>query len=135
MKLEVVTPLGEKVAETDITEVVATGALGEFGVMADHEPLITALVPGRLVYTKAGREATLAADQGFLEVSGDTVRVITETALRPEEIDVERAQRAFDRATERLAQDEYQTADKRPPVAAALARATCRLAVAALAHN
>ena len=135
MKLEVVTPFGAKADEPEVTEVVAPGALGELGVLPGHEPLITTLVPGRLVFEKAGKRTTYAADEGFLQVIGDTVRVITETCLAPDEIDVERAQRALARADETLTKSENLSDEKREKALAARARAQSRLDVAALAQG
>jgi len=132
MKLEVVTPFGTGIDEDGVTEVVATGALGELGIRPGHVPLITSLVPGRLVYEKGGVRRTYAADEGFLAVEGDVVRVVTETLLAPQEVDVERAQTAFDRATKSLAEPQNQGQRERAGFEAALARARTRLEVAKL---
>ena len=133
MKLEVVTPIGSKVDEAEINEVVAPGALGELGILPGHEPLLTTLVPGRLVYEKGGAQVTFAADTGFLQVIGDTVRVITETCLAPEDIDTERAEIALNRADDTLTRSENLSNEKRAKALAARDRAQTRLEVAALA--
>ena len=133
MNLEVVTPFGAKVDEADVAEIVASGELGELGVRPGHIPLITSLVPGRLVVEKSGETKSYAADTGYLQVHGDTVRVITETLLAPEEIDVERAQKAFDRAAAALADPAQLKAQERRSFERKLARAQTRLAVAKLA--
>ena len=133
MKLEVVTPFGKGIDEADVTEVVASGEAGELGVRSGHVPLITSLVPGRLIYEKGGARKTFAADEGFLQVVGDVVRVITETLLAPQAVDVERAQKAFDRATQALKDPQNQGMAERKPYEAAMARARTRLEVAKLA--
>lgn len=123
--------MGTGVDEDDVTEVVATGELGELGIRPGHVPLISSLVPGRLVYEKkGGARKVFAADEGFVQVSEDVVRVTTETLLAPDEVDVDRAQRAFDRATEALKQSENQTPKARQKYEDALARARTRLDVA-----
>lgn len=130
MKLEVVTPFGAKVDETDVTEVVATGELGELGIRPGHVPLITSLKPGRLVYEKGGQRRAFAADAGFLEVHADLVRVLTETLLAAADIDVERAEAALHRAEDGLKDPNNQTGAARKDLEARLARARVRLAIA-----
>jgi F-type H+-transporting ATPase subunit epsilon len=132
MKLVVVTPFGTGIDEDGVTEVVATGELGELGVRPGHVPLISSLKAGRLVYEKGGARKTFAADEGFLEVGGDVVRVITETLLAPQEVDVERAQQALERATQALREPQNQGQKERATFEAALARARTRLDVAKL---
>jgi len=102
--LEVVTP--EKVVvsqEADI--VVAQGSLGEFGVLPGHVPFLTGILPGELRYTTGGKTEYLAVTTGFAEVSDNKVSILVDAAERAEEIDVERARKAMERARERLSKD------------------------------
>ncbi len=101
-KLSVVTP--EKVVfEQDVRSIVAPGSEGYLGVLTDHAPLITALIPGKLTVTdNAGNEVDYSVTGGFLEVSGNVATVLAEAIEAPDGIDVERARRAEQRARERL---------------------------------
>ena len=102
--LEVVTP--EKVVVSkNVDIVVAPGSLGEFGVLPDHVPFLTGLVPGELRYTSGDKKESLAVATGFAEVSDNRVSVLVNAAEKAQDIDVERARQAIERARERLAQD------------------------------
>lgn len=128
--LEVISP--ERVLEkTRARSIVATAADGQVGVMYNHAPLVSALVPGTLKVTpENGAPYLLATGEGFLEVVDNKVRVLVDTAERAEQIDVGRAQAAKKRAEERLAKSragdkeiDYVRAD------AAVRRAIARLRV------
>ena len=136
MRLEIATPTRQLVsAEAD--EVVAPGSEGYFGVLPGHAPFLTTLGSGEVSYRHGREEGHLAVIGGFAEVQADRVMILAETAERPEEIDRERAERARQRAEQRLAGRNPQG---RLPEAggeidyaravAALARALARLQVA-----
>lgn len=99
--LEVVTP-ERPILSDEVTELVAPGSEGYFGVLPGHIPFITTLTIGELTYWKGRDERHLAVIWGYVEVRGDKVIVLAETAERAEEIDPERARRARARAEERL---------------------------------
>lgn len=128
LTLEIVTP-ERRVASVTCDEVRAPGSLGGFGIRPRHAPFMSALEPGRLTYLAEGREHHLAVGGGMLQVADDTVLVLADTAEEREEIDVERAQRAFQEATERLRnlteQDEHHAVES-----ARVRRAATRLHVA-----
>ena len=102
--LIIVTPERQLLRET-VREVTLPGADGQLGILPGHAPLITELGIGELSYrSKNSSEAgPIAIISGFAEVLGDRVTVLAETAERPEEIDVSRAEKAKKRAEERLA--------------------------------
>jgi F-type H+-transporting ATPase subunit epsilon len=103
IELIIVTPTRQLLRES-VLEVTLPGADGQLGVLPDHAPLITELGIGELTYrAKAGGEATMAIISGFAEVLGDRVTVLAETAERPEDIDLARAEQAKKRAEQRLA--------------------------------
>ena len=102
-QLEIVTPQRLLVSD-EVTELVARGSEGYFGVLPGHIPFITTLDIGELTYWKGKDERHLAVTWGYAEVRGDKVIVLAEMAERAEEIDMERAQRARDRAESRLRQ-------------------------------
>ena len=102
--LEVVTP--EKVLVSRTVEiVVAPGSLGEFGILKGHVPFLSGIVPGELRYRSEGQSESIALVAGFAEVFDDRVSVLVDAAERVQEIDLERAKLAMERAQERLAKD------------------------------
>jgi len=101
LTLDIVTP-EKRVARLECDEVRAPGAEGGFGIRRGHTPFLSALEPGRLTVVSAGQETHFAIGGGFLQVADDKVIVLADTAEAKGEIDLERAQRAFQDATERL---------------------------------
>jgi F-type H+-transporting ATPase subunit epsilon len=99
--LEIVTPERVVVSE-EVDEVVLPGIEGEFGVLEGHIPFLTALKVGELVYRKEGKEEHLAVSWGYVEVTGDSVKVLAEAAERATEIDMDRARMAMDEAEKML---------------------------------
>ena len=100
--LTIVTP--EKVFyEHEVLSLVAPGSEGYLGVLTDHAPLITALVPGKLtVKDDKEQELTLATAGGFLEVFKNHVTVLAHSVEFLNDIDYERAKRALERAERRV---------------------------------
>jgi F-type H+-transporting ATPase subunit epsilon len=85
--------------------IIAPGKNGYFGVLAGHEPFLTSLKPGIVLFNDAaGHEQKVAISGGFLETDGSKVIVLADAAERVEEIDVERAMKALERAKARLAE-------------------------------
>jgi F-type H+-transporting ATPase subunit epsilon len=127
LTLELATPTRMVVAET-VDEVVVPGSEGYFGVLPGHAPLLATLGIGELTYRIGREERQVAVAGGFAEVRNDKVIVLADTAELPQDIDRARAERARDRAEQRLsgrAQDETDYAR----AAAALARALTRIQV------
>lgn len=125
--LEVVTPQKAIVSE-EAQIVVAPGSDGEFGVLKGHTTFLTSLKVGTLRYKDAsGKERFLFINGGFAEVLPDKVTVLAESAERRQDIDVERATKAKDRAEKRLAAKAADTDLVRAE--AALRRAVHRLKI------
>ncbi|KUG28542.1 atp synthase epsilon chain [hydrocarbon metagenome] len=101
LRLEVVTP-ERVVLQQTVDYVGAPGLLGEFGILPGHVPFLSALGIGSLMYKMAGQPRYLFVAGGFAEVMGDTVTILAEVAELPDEIDLDRAKRARQRAMERL---------------------------------
>jgi F-type H+-transporting ATPase subunit epsilon len=101
LTLDIVTP-ERRVLSVTCDEVRAPGVGGGFGIRRDHEPFMSALQPGRLTYVEGGREHHYAVGGGFLQVAENRVIVLADTAEAASDIDVERAQRAFRDAQDRL---------------------------------
>ena len=102
MRFELATP-GRLLVSTEADEVVAPGTEGYFGVLPGHAAFLSTLGSGRLTYRRGGEENHLAVMGGFAEVGPDRMIVLAEGAERPQEIDRERAERARQRAEQRLA--------------------------------
>jgi F-type H+-transporting ATPase subunit epsilon len=102
--LTLVTPERKLLAGQEIEEVFVPAYLGEINVLPGHAPLMTILSTGVLRYRAKG-EADIhyvAISSGYCQVNPQGVKVLAETAERPEDIDVERAQNSLARAQERL---------------------------------
>jgi F-type H+-transporting ATPase subunit epsilon len=127
IRLEVVTP-ERTVLEDDADIVIARGAEGDLGILHGHEPLITPLATGELMYRADGEEHHLAVSGGFLEVRPDKVVVLADVAERSDEIDRQRAEEARERAEQRLS--ESRGTELEAQAAAELQKALLRLRVA-----
>jgi F-type H+-transporting ATPase subunit epsilon len=125
--LQIVTP-ERVVLEEDADIVVARAAEGDIGIYHGHEPVLSPLEPGALMYRSQGEEHRLVVAGGFLEVTPDRVVVLADTAERSEEIDRERAEAARVRAEQLLA--ERRGTEQEAETAAALQKALLRLRVA-----
>ena len=99
--LDVVTP-DHLVAHESVKSVTIPGKGGYLGILPGHRPLLTELAPGELCYTRDSATQHIAVTGGFAEVLPDRVIVLAQCAEPAEQIDVTRAERAKQRAEERL---------------------------------
>ena len=104
LKLEIVTPETTAYSE-DVEMVTLPGAEGELGVYPNHVPLLTTLNPGELRVLKGGTETFLAIGEGFVEVTGNSVSVLTDMALESGVIDEHAAEAAVQRAQKAMKED------------------------------
>src|SRR5436189_3797226 len=104
LRLEIVTPEATAYSE-DVEMVTLPGAQGELGVYPNHVPLLTTLNPGELRVLKGGRETFLAIGEGFVEITGNSVSVLTDMALEPAVIDERAAETAVARAQAAMKED------------------------------
>jgi len=123
--LTIVTP--EKIFyEDDVVSLIAPGSEGYLGVLTDHAPLITALVPGKLtVKDQKNQEVILAIGGGFLEVFKNQVTILAHSIEFIHDIDYQRAKSALERARQRLRSKEKEI--DIPRALAALHRAKNRI--------
>ncbi len=107
--LEIITPT-KVYDEGDVDYVRAPGVDGAFGVMAGHTDSIMALDIGEIKVVNGSVEKIYATTKGFAEITRSGVQLLVESAEPQEDIDLVRAQEAFDRAKEHLAhkQDEME---------------------------
>ncbi|WP_029897301.1 F0F1 ATP synthase subunit epsilon [Desulfohalovibrio reitneri] len=127
IQLEIVTP-DRKVMSQPVDYVGAPGIEGEFGIMANHVPFLSALGIGNLYFKEQGRYHYVFVAGGFAEVSSNKVTILAEIAELAAEIDVERAKRSRERAEERLRiqKEEVDFARARAQLQRAMARMRCR---------
>src|SRR6195256_2470970 len=104
LRLEIVTPEATAYSE-DVEMVTLPGAEGELGVYPNHVPLLTTLNPGELRVLKGGKETFLAIGEGFVEITGNSVSVLTDMALEPSVIDENAAEAAVARAKAAMKED------------------------------
>ena len=104
LRLEIVTPEA-KVYSEDVSMVVLPGTDGELGVYPQHIPVLTTLKPGELRVFKGGTATSLAVGEGFAEITGDSISVLTDMALESSAIDEATAEAAVARARAAMKDD------------------------------
>ena len=132
LKLEIVTPEGVTYSE-DVEMVTLPGSEGEMGVYPNHVPLMTQVTAGEVAARRNGRDEFLAVGEGFVEITGERVAILTDMALKAENIDEAKAEEARRRAEARLAEklDDEEAA----LVSAALAHSLAQLKVKRRRHS
>jgi F-type H+-transporting ATPase subunit epsilon len=123
LKLEIVTP-DAKVYSEDVDMVTLPGVEGEMGIFPMHVPLMTQLAAGEVSVRKGGQDFFLAVGEGFVEVTGERVSILTDMAIKAENIDEAKAEEARKRAEARLAEkiDEEEVAAVNASLAHSLAQ-------------
>jgi F-type H+-transporting ATPase subunit epsilon len=126
LKLEIVTP--EAVTFSDDVEMVTLpGSEGEMGIYPMHVPLMTQIVAGELIVRQNGKDFLLAVGDGFVQITGEHVAVMTDMAIRAENIDAVKAEEARRRAEARL--NEKLSGEEMAAVNASLANSLAQLKV------
>jgi F-type H+-transporting ATPase subunit epsilon len=132
-KLEIITP-DKRFLEKDVTFLVLPEPDGEIGILPNHIPLVASLDPGVLSYKdEADKSFKIAIGGGFMKFDHNQARVLAETAETADDIDLERAKRARDRAAERLEKREANFNQNRAEMA--LKRSIARIKVAESLSN
>lgn len=103
LKLEIVTPEA-RVYSDDVDMVTLPGKEGEMGIYPNHIPLMSQVAAGEIIARKGGQESYLAVGDGFVEITGDKVAVMTDMAVEADNIDEIQAEEARKRAEARLAE-------------------------------
>ena len=100
LKLEIITP--EAIAFSEDVEMVTLPAIsGQIGIYPQHVRLITQMVPGELIATRNVNDSLIAVGEGLVAVSGDRVEILTDMAIRAEELDAAKVEEARKRAQAR----------------------------------
>ena len=101
LKLEIVTPSAVVYSE-DVSLVALPGRQGDMGIYPNHVPLMTKVAAGEVEVTRDGQKEMLAVGEGFAEVTGDRVSILTDMAAQEAEIDEAKAEEALKAAEDRL---------------------------------
>ncbi|NBR84288.1 MAG: F0F1 ATP synthase subunit epsilon [Verrucomicrobia bacterium] len=126
LKLEIVTPEA-KIYSEDVDMVTLPGVEGEMGIYPMHIPLMTQIAHGEIVAKKGGVDHYLATGEGFVEITGDRVAILTDMAIKADDIDEAKAEEARKKAEARLA--EKLTDEETATVQAALLHSLTQLNV------
>ena len=132
LRLEIVTPEAKAYSE-DVEMVTLPAVEGEMGIYPQHIPVLTEIVSGELIARKDGRDYLLAVGEGFVEITGERVAIMTDMAIRAENIDEAKAEEARRRAEARLA--EHLDDEEAAIVNAALAHSLAQLKVKRRQHQ
>ena len=101
LKLEIVTPSAVVYSE-DVSLVALPGRQGDMGIYPNHVPLMTKVAAGEVEVTRDGQKEMLAVGEGFAEVTGDRVSILTDLAALEADIDEAKAEEALKAAEDRL---------------------------------
>src|SRR6185503_19740705 len=131
LRLEIVTPEAKTYSE-EVDFVTLPAAEGEIGVFPNHVPLMAQVVAGEVFAKKDGRDYFLAIGEGFVQITPDRVAIMTDMAIKAENIDETKAEEARKRAEARLSEklDDEEAA----MCAAALAHSLAQLKVKRRQH-
>ena len=111
LKLEIVTPESVIYSE-DVEMVTLPGSEGETGIYRNHVPLMTKVQAGGLVVKRGGAEEILAVGEGFAEITGDHVAILTDNAIDSANVDEAAAEEAKAKAEQRLEEGGDMTEDE-----------------------
>ena len=132
-KLTVITP-EKTVFDEEVYSLIANGGLGYLEILTNHCSILSTLQPGKLIITRPNGERLLfAVSGGFLEVSNNIVTILADAIESPNEINLERAQAAAQRAEELLKAPEDRI--DIPRAKAALLRAKNRISIYHQVHD
>ncbi len=126
LKLEIVTPTATIFSE-DVEMVTLTGIDGEMGIYPQHMPIMTQLAAGEIIAKKGAENIFLAVGDGFVQITGSAVSVLTDMAVKSDDIDEAKAEEARQKAEQRLA--EKLTEEESAVVQASLMHALTQLKV------
>ena len=127
LRLEIVTPDGTAYSE-DVNMVTLPGVEGQLGILPRHIPLMTPMVAGEMIVRKDGQDRFLVVGDGFVEITGDHVAILTEFAVAADNIDEAKAEEARQLAAARVR--ETMSSEEIAFVNAALAHSLAQLRLA-----
>ena len=111
LKLEIVTP-ESKIYSEDVEMVTLPGSEGEAGIYPSHVPLMTRVQAGEIIVNRGGTEEVVAIGEGFAEITGDHIAILTDNAIDSANVDEAAAEEAKAKAEQRLAEGGDMTEDE-----------------------
>jgi F-type H+-transporting ATPase subunit epsilon len=129
IKVEIVTQ-ERTVFEGEVDSVNLPGSEGRLGILPNHSPLLTTLAYGEVIVKQAGQEDYYAVGGGFAEIQPEKVIVLADSAERSDEIDMDRAQEARNRAVKMMEEGVPEDTERYAQIQASLQRAQIRINVA-----
>lgn len=126
LKLEIVTPEA-KIYSESVEMVTLPGVEGEMGIFPNHVPLMTQVAAGEVIARQGGQDHHLAVGDGFVEITSERVAILTDMAIKADDIDEAKAEEARKRAEARL--QEKLSEEESASVTAALAHSLAQLKV------
>jgi F-type H+-transporting ATPase subunit epsilon len=126
LRLTIVTPQ-ETVFNEDVNMVTLPGIDGDMGIYPQHIRLITQIVPGEVIIEQNSQQKALAIGEGLVEVTGESVSIVTDMAIPSDGIDEAKAEEARRRAAARL--EEKISDEEVASVNASLAKSLAQLKV------
>lgn len=132
LHFEIITP-DKIVFRDEISSITLPTQEGEITILPGHIPLVAPVRPGEIMIKKDDTTRHMAVMRGFVETSGDNIRLIAEAAELAEEIDERRAEEARQRAEKAVtdAKDQREFAD----ATASLERALTRIKISKRKHH
>jgi F-type H+-transporting ATPase subunit epsilon len=124
MLFEIVTPEGRTLSG-EVEMVVLPGIEGELGIFPQHAPLVTQIVPGEITVRANGKDSYGVVGAGFVEITPGRVSIMTDMALRADEVDQATAEEARRRAEARL--EEKLSPEEERSASAAMMQALAQL--------
>ena len=121
MKLQIITPM-RTILDEEVDSVILGTTEGQMGVLYDHEPVVTLLGYDKVTYSQDGVKKQATTLGGFAEVTKDKVVILTDASEFADQIDIERAKKAKERAEKRLHQDNVDRARAEIALKKAIAR-------------
>ena len=115
------------VFEGDADIVIVPGSLGEMGILPGHAPLLSTLELGVICVKNGDQEEVFTVTGGFIEVQPDIVTIMADASENVEEIDVQRAEEAMQRAKQLLEKEAPADLDAYLRIEAAIKRSSLRL--------
>ncbi|MFA4818537.1 MAG: ATP synthase F1 subunit epsilon [Patescibacteria group bacterium] len=127
---QIATPERVVFSAAAVESVTLPTQMGEITVLAEHIPLVANLVPGEIKVVVGGADVTMAVSGGFINVQPGKVVVLADTAEHAEEINIERAEQARERAGELMRQQRTAETTDYTALAARLEKELARVKVA-----
>lgn len=125
-RLRIITP--EKIVYEDDIEIISLRTeSGQIQVFADHEHLISVIVPGELIVTKGGEEYPFVVGQGAISINANVVELLVTTTESVAEIDEARAQEALERAQAAMEEESFEYSEDYARLEALISRNLARL--------